>query len=211
VWEILNSNTSANETATFDVFLVTPAQQPTGTATANLSYAPTATSTTIPSFVDPNAATPQNAFTLSQCKTTLLFPFVTSASGFDTGIAIANTTQDTYGTTAQTGSCAFTLYGHPTPVPTIPAAAFNTATGTTGTVGAGDALSFALSQYAQGFTGYMIAVCNFQYAHGFAFVADWTSTLQSSAMGYLALVLPSTATRSATGQTSGGGAEGLIF
>jgi hypothetical protein len=34
----------------------------------------------------------------------------------------------------------------------------------------------------------MIAVCNFQYAHGFAFISDLGA--QKLAMGYLALVIP---------------------
>lgn len=208
IWEVLNTNTAANETATFAVWVTYPAQQPTGQATVNASYAPLS-GTTIPKFVDPNAASPQNSFSIVQCKTILLFPYVTAAGGFDTGIAIANTSTDIYGTTAQSGTCAITLYGHPTPVPTIPAAPFNTSSGTTGTVASGDVGSFALSQYASGFTGYAIAVCNFQYAHGFAFVADWTSTIQSSAMGYLALVLPGTTTRGLVSPVAGLNAESL--
>jgi hypothetical protein len=38
------------------------------------------------------------------------------------------------------------------------------------------------------FTGYVIAVCNFQYAHGFAFVSDLGA--RNLAMGYLALIIP---------------------
>ena len=38
------------------------------------------------------------------------------------------------------------------------------------------------------FQGYVIAVCNFQYAHGFAFVSDLGA--RNLAMGYLALVIP---------------------
>jgi len=34
----------------------------------------------------------------------------------------------------------------------------------------------------------MIAVCNFQYAHGFAFISDVGA--RNLAMGYLALVVP---------------------
>ncbi|HLK48745.1 MAG TPA: hypothetical protein VKT49_11455 [Bryobacteraceae bacterium] len=221
VWEIINTNTAANETATFNVWAIAPAQQPTGQATVNASFAPLATGT-IPSFVDPNAASPQNAFSVSQCKTILLFPYVTSASGFDTGIAIANTSTDTYGTTAQSGTCSFNAYGHLSAggtMPTNPVSAvqFNAnppATGFTSTVASGDVASFAISQFSSalpGFTGYMIAVCNFQYAHGFAFVADWTSTIQSSAMGYLALILPGTTTRGLVNPYGGTfGSEALI-
>jgi len=186
IWEILNTNTAANEVARFDVFVIAPAQQPTGQSTVNLSYAPT-TGTTIPSFVDPNAASPQNSFSIGQCKTILLYPYITSAAGFDTGLSVANTTTDTYGTTAQSGTCQFTLYGTPTPIPTL---------AVTPTVASGTVYAFSLTgSNVTGFSGYAIAVCNFQYAHGFAFVADWSSPMQSSAMGYLALVLPGTTTR----------------
>jgi hypothetical protein len=201
IWEVLNANSAGTDAMQFDVFVTLPAGAATGTTTTNLSFAPTVTATTIPSFVDPNAATPANFFSISQCVTTLLFPYVTSASGFDTGIAIANTSTDTFGTKAQTGTCAFTLYGHPaqTTQP-IPAAAFNPAAAggaATGSVASGDVGVFALSQYVQGFSGYMIGVCNFQFAYGFAYIADWTSTIQSSAMGYLALQMPYGTTRTA--------------
>jgi hypothetical protein len=41
---------------------------------------------------------------------------------------------------------------------------------------------------APNFLGYVIAVCNFQYGHGFAFVSDVGA--RNLAMGYLALVIP---------------------
>jgi len=186
VWEVLNDNPAATETFTFNVWVSLPAQGTTGTATVNLGFAPTATATTIPSFQDTSTAA--NSIVVSQCKTILLFPYVTSAGGFDTGLAVANTTTDVYGTTAQTGTCQLTLYGTPTPIPTVPVSP---------TVASGTVTTWLLSQVAPGFTGYAIAVCNFQYAHGFAFVADWTSTIQSSAMGYLAPVLSGGPTRGA--------------
>jgi hypothetical protein len=48
----------------------------------------------------------------------------------------------------------------------------------------------------------MIAVCNFQYAHGFAFVSDLGA--QKLAMGYLAVVLndPGTSSRSNSNTTT---------
>ncbi len=38
------------------------------------------------------------------------------------------------------------------------------------------------------FQGYMFATCNFQFAHGFAFVSDLGAS--KLAMGYLALIVP---------------------
>ena len=43
-----------------------------------------------------------------------------------------------------------------------------------------------------GFQGYMIAVCNFRYAHGFAYISDVGA--QKLAHGYLALVLDNAST-----------------
>jgi hypothetical protein len=198
VWEVLN--TSSNASFTFDVFITVPAQASVGSGVVNLSYAPTITTLTVPAFVDPNAGSPQTAISITQCRTVLLFPYVTSFGGFDTGIAVANTSTDTYGTTAQTGGCAVTLYGDPSPAPTVPAAAWSVNGGTaSATIASGHVGAFAISQYAPGFTGYAIAVCNFQYAHGFAFVADWGNPNYSSAMGYLALILPSTTFRGVGG------------
>lgn len=201
VWEVLN--TSSNASYVFDVFVTLPAQGTTGTAVANLSYAPTITTLTVPAFVDPNAGTPQNAITISQCRTVLLYPYLTSFGGFDTGIAIANTSTDIYGTTAQAGSCSFNLYGDVSgggTVPTVPAAAWSVNGGAaSATIAAGHTGAFAVSQYAPGFTGYGIAVCTFQYAHGFAFVADWGNPNYSSAMGYLALVMTPGTFRTASG------------
>jgi hypothetical protein len=50
-----------------------------------------------------------------------------------------------------------------------------------------------------GFQGYIIAQCNFQYAHGFAFISDLGA--QRLAEGYLALVMDE-ALGTRTGATS---------
>ena len=190
IWEVTNSNGTSAETLTFDVFVVTSTQQTPAQTTVNLSYAPlqtgSPTSTTpenIPNFVNAST-TAVNAFSFIQCRTTLLFPFVTSAAGFDTGLVIANTTADTFNTTAQAGTCTFTLYG--TPASTIP---------TTASIAAGTVSVTDLGSSAPGFSGYAIASCNFQFAHGFAYIGDFGNPATSSAMGYLALVLPYSTTR----------------
>jgi len=58
----------------------------------------------------------------------------------------------------------------------------------TGAIGSGTVYTTLTSTAVPGFSGYMIAVCNFQYAHGFAFVSDLGA--RNLAMGYLALVIP---------------------
>lgn len=196
VWEVENQNPTAIESFIFNVGVIYTANVPpvTGT-TANpsptvlMSYAPTTETTTIPAFVIANT-NPQTAFNLTNCRTILLFPYVTSNGGFDTGIAISNTTADPLGTSAQAGTCSLNWYpsGTATATSTVAGAAITPTT--TPTVIGGTTYLNTASSLAPGFTGYMIAVCNFQYAHGFAFVADWGSSTTSSAMGYLALIIP---------------------
>jgi hypothetical protein len=108
----------------------------------------------------------------------MLFPYVINVNGFDTGIAIANTTTDIFGTAAQAGVCSFYFYG--TAAPTVNP--FVTPTVATGT----DYANLA-STMAPGFDGYVIANCNFQFAHGFAFVSDVGA--RNLAMGYLPLII----------------------
>jgi len=195
VWEVINTNTASSETFTFGVwqqFSANPGANspPPGTGTVNLSYAPTppvpfsassgalASSTlTEPRFADPGTYDNQNLFTIVICQTVLLFPYVTNQGGFDTGIAIANTTTDPFGTKVQAGACSMNFYGANAP------SAVNSGTVATGTV-----YATLASTAAPNFQGYMIAVCNFQLAHGFAFVSDIGA--QKLAMGYLALLLP---------------------
>jgi len=167
---------------------------PAGTTsgiTATVALSPIG-STVIPNFTA-NSATTLTATTYTLCSTTLLFPFVTNQLGFDTGIAIANTSTDplgsTNGATPQAGTCTLNYYGSGAPSPA------NTVTANipTATVWAG-----ALSGIAAGFQGYMIAQCNFQYAHGFAFITDGVGASGGLSQGYLAGVLVNTAPRTAT-------------
>jgi hypothetical protein len=186
VWEVVNSNPSSMESFNFGVYISYTANPgtntpPVGTSTVNMSFAPTSTVTTasatafIPRFVDTSTAS--NLFSVAICQTVLLYPFVTNQAGFDTGIAIANTTTDPFGTGPQAGTCTLNFYGA-----AAPAAAVTTDSIATGTV-----FTTLASTSAAGFQGYMIAVCNFQLAHGFAFISDLGA--RNLAMGYLALVL----------------------
>jgi hypothetical protein len=194
VWEVVNTNPSAQETLIFGMyqqFTANPGANspPPGTATVNLSFAPTpptafsasagsaASSTlTIPRFAD--LSTAATVFNIALCQTTLLYPFVTNQGGFDTGIAIANTTSDPFSTRTQNGTCTLNWYG----------GAGSPSAVTTPSIATGTVYSTLASASAANFQGYMIAVCNFQLAHGFAFVSDIGA--RNLAMGYLALVLP---------------------
>jgi hypothetical protein len=192
VWEIIQSNPNTIETLNFGVsirFTASPATNSPapGTGTVNLSFAPTPpafaatdgtrASTTLPEprFADTSTAAP--FVTINVCRTNLLFPFVTNQAGFDTGLAIANTSVDPFGTVAQAGTCSLNFFGASAP------AAVNT-----GSIAGGTVFTTLASTSAPGFQGYMIAVCNFQYAHGFAFISDLGA--RNLAMGYLATVIP---------------------
>ena len=141
-------------------------------------------------------------FTINICRTILLYPYITNQAGFDTGVTVANTSQDPFttgsnATGAQAGSCIMTFYGGTTSAPTTAPAPYNT-----GTIAAGATFANTLSTIAPGFQGYMFAVCNFQYAHGFAFISDVGA--RNLAMGYLAVVLtdPGTGSRPNTNVTT---------
>lgn len=202
VWEVTVANPLAIETVDVNVWLSYTANPngnlpPTGvTGTVTTSFAPVGSGATwisastgpIPRFIDIN--TPKDLINVVLCQTTLLFPFVSNFGGFDTGLAIANTSILTAGATGQTGACTMTFFGpgapSPAPFPTAPTAP-ETRAGyiSFGTVGVDLA-----SGVAPGFYGYAVAVCNFQYAHGFAFVQSSVGyNPTSTAMGYLALVI----------------------
>jgi len=190
VWEVVTTSTSAIENIDLPVAIQYTAAPSTnspaiGTMTVNMEYAPTAadiggtitaasSSQPIPRFVDTSTA--NNFFTVVQCTTSLLFPYVTEIAGFDTGLSIANTTSDPFATPAQAGACTLYWYGTAAPANTV-----------TASVAAGTIWTGLTSLLAPGFNGYMIATCNFQYAHGFAFVSDLGA--RNLAMGYLALVM----------------------
>ncbi len=72
---------------------------------------------TIPRFVTAQIPSNLNYFEIVRCACNLLFPFVTNAGGYDTGIAIANTSMDNLGVggtsaaASQFGGVEFWYYG----------------------------------------------------------------------------------------------------
>jgi len=194
-WEVFNEDPSVVDTASFlVVFAFRQANNPgVGTVSVNGSFAPISTVNTmsatapIPRFQDTSTATAGPS--LNTCVTDLLFPFVTNQGGFDTGVALANTSQDPFGTTPQSGTCTVYYYGKSSGGGAAPAPQT-----TTSALNGGDTAVFTLSsggtnglQSTPGFQGYLIATCNFRYAHGFAFISDVGA--QKLAMGYIALVM----------------------
>jgi len=139
----------------------------------------------IPRFA-PNQ-NPQNDFIINKCSCNLLFPFVTNQQGFDTGIAIANTSLDPFGTTPQAGIVTLQYYSLGTPPPNQ----------VTDLVAAGDEVLFTISgggnhmiKGTPGFQGYLIATAQFQYCHAYAYIsAQGASPQLSAGASYLGIVL----------------------
>jgi len=196
VYEVLSQDPSNTEEADIPIivaYIANPAGNSpsitSGPATAGVSFAPTTTppdyasedsGTPVPRFLD--TATQANRFAINACRTNLLYPFVTNQAGYDTGLAIANTSSDPFSTIAQHGTCTLNFFNGSTAPP--PPAAFTTVDVPTGSV-----YTNLLSIVASGFQGYIIAVCNFQYAHGYAFMLAGSGSTQV-AQGYIALVIP---------------------
>jgi len=170
----------------------------------------------MPYFTEPEGP-PFAVVNFIDCRTSLLFPYVNTYQGgtsafstFGTGINVANTTLDpfayptatcnpltgqgcTYPDMAlgsavpQSGSCAFYFY---------PANEAAYTLYTTPTISAGGSFAFDVGSTAKwnAETGYAIAICAFQNAHGFAEIYDNYANLASSGpsatLGYLADVLP---------------------
>jgi hypothetical protein len=154
-----------------------------------------------------------NFITITKCITYLLYPFVTGNNipGFTTGIAIANTSSDdaAFGGTGTGGNAqngSITLYGwHNSNKDATGSSTTNytpsTFTGAAVTavvsanLNAGDTWANTIDGSAAafvGFQGYVIAKCNFQFGHGFAFIVGKynSGTVFDVAHGYLALVIP---------------------
>lgn len=199
VWEVLNSDPFTTQLYEFGIGVSYVANTSNnlpgiGSATVAGSFAPLSTVTVqsasapIPRFADTSSA--KTIFTISACTTNLLFVFLTNQAGFDSGIAISNTSVDPFGTAPQSGTCKLNYYGETTGGGAAPAAQ------TSAVVPAGKQLTAVLSTGGNygiaatpGFQGYMIAQCQFQYAHGFAFISDVGANRVSEA--YLALILDS--------------------
>jgi len=260
VWEVTNSNPSAQDILSFNVYIAYTPVSTTGAVGSATYYGLPVTGVppgTLPpnspvnnvvltlapeplggTFTVANAAGPiprfatapatSGYFTLiSLCQTTLLYPFVTGASGFDTGIAVANTSSDPWKTVNQTGSCTLYPYGL-TVAP--PSSSSGITPGTTpysstpiggcdqvsspipGTncfpiVPAGQLQAVQASAVLPNFQGYVIAICNFQFAHGYAALTDLG--LRNIFSSYLALEINNAALGAYSRGTGNGGVQGV--
>jgi hypothetical protein len=208
VWEVTITNPSSNEDFFFGYGLgythqTGSNQVGVGTATVigNLApFYPTGTNAErmnsllpIPRFVSRTDTI--NAINVQPCRTNLLFPYVTNWAGFDTGMSIANTSQDPFSDPqdrTQGGRCTLNYYGTlqngQAPTTTREQTNADVAAGQTITLVLSTGGSLGLRGNAN-FQGYIIAQCDFLFAHGFAFITEGPIGQARVAVGYLALVL----------------------
>ena len=141
---------------------------------------------------------------IAECVTYLLFPYITCGAhaDWDTGIAIANTTNDDdifglgAGATDQSGSVI--MYAFPTGEKTDDNATEMGYMGDptmamlSGGLAAGDSLAMTCSdnEMLAGMQGYAIVKAGFRHAHGMAFVTHSASDAVNAVHGYVALVIP---------------------
>jgi len=215
IWEITNTNTSAIDSLAFNIyasFTGVPGNpgspvpnQPVGALSGfNPQLAAYSSSGPIPEFSSTvnEPTSPTTLFSVSLCQTLLLFPYVTDFYGFDTGIAISNTSLDNLpiGASNQPGACSVTFWGGGGVATTLGTSGTYSSTAdaslSSGLISPGQTWAFSLSQIDPGYnstptygtTGYAIATCNFQYAHGYSFVSD--TGIRNFAAAYLALIIP---------------------
>ena len=162
----------------------------------------------VPRFAT-SALSPQTLFEIIRCACDLLFPYVASAGGFDTGLAIANTSLDpgaTYGfhATPQQGAVTFWYFG------TVVGGGSTPGSQTSNIVPAGGVLTYVLSNGGgainssagstatglsgvPGLVGYIIVQTGFQYCHAYAYISALGAgpTGNGISEGYLGIVLDS--------------------
>ncbi len=185
-----------------------PAPPVLSTVTAQVTLGPnkagtfrsSVTSANILSFVQNFQNSPADSIeTLANCVTNLLCKFISTAAGatvptggYDTGLAIANTSTDIFGSlgaTPQTGVCRMFLFGSGGSNANI-----NSTTKpvfTTPLVSTGTSAVFEVKGNAGvggGFEGYSIIQCDFQFAHAEAIIAD--GNFSTFSHGYDCLIIP---------------------
>jgi hypothetical protein len=225
-WEIIASTPGSVETIAFGVETSWSASPSTNSpaltagtpGTVAGSFAPISSddkmsaTSPIPRFADTSIS--KTLVEIGACVTNLLFPFVSARGGFDTGIAISNTTLDNskdlpggtnkvpFNTSQQNGACTLYYFGDKEDGTSL-----SKPIQTSGVINAGKQLVYTLFgggsgiDATPGFQGYIIARCAFQKAHGFAFISDLGA--QKLAMGYLPLIMSdSTSSRDTTGASA---------
>jgi hypothetical protein len=155
--------------------------------------------THIPRFIPGTG--PKDLFLINKCACNLLFPYVVSAAGFDTGIAIANSSADPGNANGegffgvpQPGTVTFWYYGimaNGGAVPnkqiskSVPAGQVLTYVASSGST------DWGLDGRAAGLIGYVITQAQFQYCHAFAYISALGAgpLTPGTSEGYLGIVL----------------------
>ena len=181
-YNVIATNPSISEAFSIPIFnsaaTFTSGFAPTVTVALGPTGLGPVTAVDVPTFIGTNPAVGLG-FTSTGCQTSLLFPFMTNQAGFDTGFSIDASGTDPFGTNIAGGTCTMNLYGStaPTTAPVL----------TVPTAGEGHA---TISAVAPGFQGYGIAICDFTYAHGYAFISDgFMGGGRGLSEGYVALVI----------------------
>ncbi len=155
---------------------------------SNVGTYDTSNAAPIPRFAP--STTPLNTFKIVKCSCNMLFPWVVYAQGYDTGIAISNTSVDPFGTTPQAGLVTINYYSASTPPPaqTTNAVVPGGATLVFTVSGGGN---FGIGPVSNGFAGYIIAQAQFQYCHGYAYISSFGAlpTSPGTSEGYLGIIL----------------------
>jgi len=197
-------------TATF--FPINPAL---ATNLVPVSQSNGATGGTYPNFAQADLG-PLTIGSVVNPTTTLLIPYAVADLGFDTGIAIANTTADPFGganfggATAGSGPVTISLYGRtatgatPTVVTVNTSATVRPGAGldASGNLNSGSTWTVLLSELRSSagqtgsFTGYIFIQVPFLDAHGASFISDFRSFTSASPV----LVVPPPLSQSRSGQ-----------
>ncbi len=130
----------------------------------------------------------------ARCGTTLLYPFVTNQAGFTTSLVITHGSRQALAgrIQGQAGSCDLHYYGADSEGAPILLVQHSTV------IEPGEQLVLTLSDGdpernilgLEQFQGYLMAVCGFPEARGYAFITDGFGGIADLAMGYLAPMVP---------------------
>ena len=122
VWEVAEADRGLRETVSLAIAViyktnVTESLPTLGASTLAASlgslsgtpFAAPAPTGPIPRLLEATTARP--FLTVQACRTNILFPFVSNQAGLDTGLVIANTSMDPFGTPIHTGACSLNFHG----------------------------------------------------------------------------------------------------
>jgi hypothetical protein len=143
-------------------------------------------------------ATPLVVVTFAPASTNLLVPFALRVGGFDTGISVANTTDDPFvkgGAASAAGPITFYFYNENGDSATFTTS--SVASGSTYSENLSVMLPLATPPITGDFEGYVFVQADFTHAHGAAFIVDWSgATNFTSAVDVLVLPPPGVSSNS---------------